>query len=63
MPTTCAACGRQSHLSLCDDCEDAYQTYVASYVPHRSHPEGTGTGYYRMSNPQTRHQWAQHQRR
>jgi hypothetical protein len=60
---TCPACGRDTHLTLCVDCETAYQAYVENYEPHRSHPGGTKTGYFRMSEPQTRHQWAAHQKK
>jgi hypothetical protein len=59
----CVNCDEAGWPSLCPRCESKYRDYVAGYTPHRSHPGGSRTGYFRMSKPQTRHQWAAHQKK
>ena len=55
----CAAC-EEPGAPLCPRCEVKYQIYVALYRPKKA--RGEGTSYRHLTKPQTRHQWAAHQK-
>jgi hypothetical protein len=58
----CAACSARRHLVgvLCNGCEGNYEIYVSLYRPKKVR---STDGRRYMSKPQTRHQWAAHQKK
>lgn len=59
---TCANCFGEAprEAALCEGCERKYQEFLAAYRPRRVKYSDGRRG---TSAPQTRHQWAAHQRR
>ncbi len=58
----CAACSARRHLvgALCNRCEVKYEIYVSLYRPKKVR---STDGRRYMSKPQTRLQWAAHQKK
>jgi hypothetical protein len=57
---SCVACGADGWPALCQPCEVGYQSYVALFRPKKVR---STDGRRYMSKPQTRHQWAAHQKK
>jgi hypothetical protein len=61
MKHPCPACEQLGPRPLCLRCEVKYQIYVSLYRPRKTRHEGTR--HTHLTKPQTRHQWAAHQKK